>query len=64
MTTEIVKYQKASKRSKLQKSKRSGGFEVTELLTINQHDLYYASPNSHCLLPNFRFYLFSLLSAY
>jgi len=27
----------ACKRFKLQKSKRSGGFEITELLTINQH---------------------------
>lgn len=37
MTTEIVNYQKASKRSKLQNQSVAEGFEVTELLTINQH---------------------------
>ncbi len=54
MTTEIVNYQKASKRSKLQKSTRSGGFEITELLTINQHGHYYSFIIELC--PFFKFH--------
>jgi len=36
MTTEIVKYQMASKRVKLQNQRVTEGFEDTDLLTINQ----------------------------
>lgn len=62
MTTEIVNYQKASKRSKLQKSTRSEGFEITELLTINQHDACLISASKNCLFSNSINLFFSLYS--